>query len=121
VELEFNGKSTGYARVVFKECFHIFVVAGENEHDFTGQILDFCQEEIKDLMASIVLSGNELISFIDEKRATATVADLFEVLFASRYPIAGQSRARRLDKMIAGDHSHRTEELAIQASDGGLA
>jgi hypothetical protein len=103
-----------------KECLHILAITSKNENDFSGKIFYFCKKEIKDLAASVILSGNKLISLINEQRSATTVANFFKVLFATRNSIAPQSRAGCFDEQVTRNNSYRTQELGIEASDGGF-
>ena len=101
--------------------FHLLVVACKNENDLSRQILNLGQQEVKNSSASIARSRCELIRFIDEKRTTPFIQEVFQYLLTTLNAPTGELGACRLDHQVPWQGAYRCEKSGVQSRNGCLA
>lgn len=113
-ELDLAGEPTGDAGVVGEECFHLLVVASEDEHNLARQVLHLRQKEVEDLPPTRAVSGCELVGFVDEHGAAPVVEDAVDLLLAILDAVTSKARAGRLDEVATGQRADGCEKLCVE-------
>jgi hypothetical protein len=104
-----------------EEILHLPLISRKDEDHLSPEILDLSKQEIQDLDTAVILSGGELVGFVDEYCASATVDKTIDKLFAFRYPIGCETRSGRFDEGIPRKDSDGCQEFGVESSDCRLA
>lgn len=77
-EDELVWETNWHTRVVREDLLYLLLVPGQDEHEFSGQILRLVKECAKDLGPYCTGCRRQLVSFVNEDGAAAIIQNLFD-------------------------------------------